>query len=189
MAPRSAARPGGHWAVPASAPLAVALVARCLLAMAAGLLFWSVAPSAVGWSSQVVLSGSMMPHIASGDVVVTQPVPAGSLKIGQVILVSNPARPGTLLMHRLVGRRPDGMLVTRGDANATADSAPVSPSAVRGLPRIRLPYNGLPLVWTQQGRYGPVVAAAFLLIIVGSVTGAGTRRHRCARSRPRKHRA
>lgn len=150
----------------------VEVVSRGLLTAVSALLFWSVVPSFAGWSSEVVVSGSMMPRIAPGDVVVSQPVEAGSLRPGQVILVSNPARPGTLLMHRLVSRYPDGSLKTRGDANAEEDSTPVPAAMVRGLPRLRIPYVGLPMLWLREGQYVPVGLAA-LLLMAAVVIGLG----------------
>jgi signal peptidase len=58
--------------------------------------------------------------------------PAGQLELGQILVVDNPARPGQLLTHRLVGETEDGQLTLQGDANAVADSTPVAPQAVQG---------------------------------------------------------
>src|SRR5690348_7061448 len=123
------------------------LLVLCELVLAA------LAGRAVGWSADVVMSGSMAPGILPGDVVLTQPATATQLRPGQVVLVRDPAHPGRLLMHRLVERRPDGSLVTKGDANADADSTPVPADWVRGLPRLRLPFIGLPELWLALGRY------------------------------------
>jgi len=149
------------------------LAARCAIGTFVLLLFWSLAPLALGWSSLVVMSGSMAPRIQPGDIVITQAVDAGALRTGQVIVVANPAYPGTLLIHRLVRRAADGQLITRGDANPAEDSTPSAPGDVRGLPRLRVPAVGLPVVWLREGRVGPLVLAGLGFAAVASVACLG----------------
>ncbi len=48
--------------------------ARAALVAACCLVAFSVLPTAVGWRSYVVLSGSMSPQVQAGDVVVAAPV-------------------------------------------------------------------------------------------------------------------
>ena len=141
------------WAVDAMSFVAT-LISRALLTTVSAFLLWSLVPAMGDWTTHVVVSGSMMPRVAVGDVVVSQPVAAETLTVGQVVMVENPARPGTMLMHRFMERTPDGSLITRGDANMSADSTPVPPDHVRGLPRLRIPYVGLPIIWLNEGRYG-----------------------------------
>src|ERR1700712_5197156 len=88
-----------------------------LLAMVAGLMFWSVVPRAAGWRSQVVLTGSMQPRIAPGDLVLAAPVARGELKPGRVVLFRDPVRPGRTIVHRVVRYDDNGNIVTKGDAN------------------------------------------------------------------------
>jgi hypothetical protein len=76
-------------------------------------------------------------------------------------------------MHRLVARNPDGTLTTRGDANGADDSTPVPAAAVRGLPRLDVPYVGLPVLWLHQGRYGPLAALALVLVAAVALGGGG----------------
>lgn len=158
------ARMANSHPVLAAAGITAELIGRGVLGVVTAMLFLSIVPNLTGWSSQVVMSGSMMPRVAPGDVVVTAPVRPETLIPGQIILMENPARPGTLLMHRLVSRNLDGTLVTRGDANREADSTPVAPSMVRGLPRLRIPYIGLPTIWLHHGDYGPVALTAIALL-------------------------
>src|SRR3954454_2344361 len=84
------------------------LLSRGVLVFAATLAVWSVAPAVVGWQPRLVLTGSMSPTIGAGDVVVTAPVPLGSVTVGQVIAFDDPSRTGRVLVHRVVGRRDDG---------------------------------------------------------------------------------
>src|SRR5881392_868454 len=90
---------------------------RAALAALGGLLLWSLVPVLFGWTVTVVVSGSMVPTLRPGDVVVVSPVRAadvGRLTPGKVILVADPAHPGQLLSHRLVGFTTDGNLITKG---------------------------------------------------------------------------
>ena len=142
-----------------------------------GLLFLTVAPAVLGLRSDVVLSGSMRPALEPGDVVVSAPVGAAEVQVGDVVVVPDPARPGETLVHRVDGVRPDGLLVTRGDANVGADSTPVLPDEVVGAGRLRVPYVGLPSLWLQQGRLVPLagavlVAAAATWVTVTAATSA-----------------
>ncbi|MDI6097031.1 signal peptidase I [Actinoplanes sp. NEAU-A12] len=149
-------------------------LARGVLATVAVTVLWTVLPLVIGWSSAVVTSGSMLPRIRPGDVVVAQPFSGGTVEPGQPILAENPDKPGHLIMHRVVGRNPDGTLVTKGDANEQEDSTPMPLASVKARPRILVRYVGLPALWFQQGRYREVsifVAGAGLLGIVA------TRRH------------
>jgi signal peptidase len=162
--------------VRSAARLLLVYAARTALGVFVLLLIVSVAPTVLGWTSLMIVSGSMEPRIRPGDILIAQPVDPGTLLPGQVVVVDNPADPGTLLVHRLVRRDSGGSLITRGDANATIDSTPVTPSAVRGLPRLRVPFVGLPVVWLRAGRYGTVALATvgLLSLIATACTRAGT---------------
>jgi signal peptidase I len=157
----SAVRMAGH--------AALAGLHQAVLAAGAGLILWSVAPAALGWTTTVVTSGSMAPAVRTGDLVVSSPVarPATHrLTRGTVVLVKDPANPDKLLLHRLVGYRADGSLITKGDANRVADSTPVPAENVRGRARIRIPMAGLPVVWVKYRQYVPVAALGVLVAIV-----------------------
>jgi len=151
--------------------LAVILLARLAIGTAVVSSLWTVAPLAFGWTSTIVVSGSMMPRIHPGDIVVSQPIDAAEVRPGQPVLVENPAKPGHLLLHRVVRRTADGSLVTKGDANDAEDSAPVPASSVRALPRLLVRYVGLPLYWRSIGAYQPLLltAVAFAVLLAIAV--------------------
>lgn len=138
-------------------------VAAGLLATVAGLVVWSVLPVLLGWSSHVVVSGSMQPRILGGDVVLSQPVRTADLTPGQVLVFDDPAAPGRLLVHRLVRVDDEGNLVTRGDANQGDDSTAVPPEAVMGMGRLRIPFVGLPFLWRHDGKALHLAAACAAL--------------------------
>jgi signal peptidase I len=142
--------------------VAVAAFLLALLALA-------VAPLALGWHAAVVLSDSMSPALRVGDVVVHRP--AGQLELGQILVVDNPARPGQLLTHRLIGETEDGQLRLQGDANAVADSTPVPLESVRGRLQLRVPLIGLPVAWQRSGQLAPLLGTvAALLLLAATAT-------------------
>ncbi len=157
----------GAWAV-ARVAAGAALTAMCAL------LAISMLPVALGWRSTVVLSGSMMPRIAPGDVVASAPYDVRLLQPGQIILVKSPGEPGHLLMHRFVGRDGSGRLITRGDANREADTSPVATDAFVGLPRLRVPWVGLPTLWLREHRTTPIGLLG-LLLVLGCMLATGRR--------------
>jgi signal peptidase len=74
----------------------------------------------------VVHTGSMSPTIPSKSAVI---VKKGVYRVGQVVSYQSS---NGVVTHRLIKRSSDGMLVTKGDANRTADPGAVSPSKVIG---------------------------------------------------------
>jgi signal peptidase len=144
-------------------------------------------PVAFGWNSAVVMSGSMRPAFNPGDVVLSTPVDVKQLHPGEVVVVVDPLRPSKMLMHRYVRSTPDGSIITRGDANASEDSTPVPLANVRGLPRMRVPFIGLPILWLRMHDFVPVLA---LLTLATAAVWASfdptARRHSRSRGRRRR---
>jgi signal peptidase I len=107
-------------------------------------------PALLGWSTFVVQSGSMTPAVRAGDALVAAPVEPGTIRRGQIALVDDPAVHGRVLSHRVDDIRPDGEIITKGDANAEPDSTPVPADRVLGLARMRVPFVGLPQHWLAE---------------------------------------
>ncbi len=102
-----------------------------------------------------VLSGSMTPHIDTGDVVVDRlvtPRQAAKLHIGQIVtyrLATTFDGKPMLITHRIVGivtvhvnSKVSNLYQTKGDANNAPDGALVRPDQVVGVFALRLPYAG-----------------------------------------------
>ncbi len=156
------------WAVLSWLSVLTKAVVAGALGLVAGLVFWSVAPMLAGMQAHVIVSGSMEPSIASGDVVLTQNVDPAAVRPGMVLLFHDPAFPGRLLMHRVTKVNGDGTVVTRGDANRTDDSTAVSMTAAEGIGRLRVPYVGLPMYWRALGDF-PRLGALAVFIALASV--------------------
>ncbi|BEP16288.1 hypothetical protein acdb102_45990 [Acidothermaceae bacterium B102] len=162
----------------ASGPLAWALlvartIATALVTVTVGLALWSVLPRAAGWQPSVVMTGSMEPRLNPGDVVLSAPASALTVHPGEIILVTNPAMPSHQLMHRFLHYTPAGELITKGDANADADSTPVPPRLVHGLPRLRLPYVGLGVLWLRDHDWRQLTLAALVILALFGLLNSG----------------
>ncbi len=149
--------------------LVITTLARVLLLAAASCLFWSAIPTIWGWKTTTVMSDSMAPSVRAGDIVVAMPVADPAASPGRVLLFDDPDHPGQLRLHRLVAPTSDGLLITRGDANAAADSTPVAPNDVHGIAVLRAPALGLPFVWAREGRWELILGAVILTVGVGVV--------------------
>ena len=131
---------------------------------------------------QTVTSGSMRPTISPGDVAVTEAVPVGSLKVGDVIVFYPPGVTTEPVMHRIVSLD-NGTIKTRGDANHVDDPWQVT---LKGTTAYRMvavaPFIGW-LIELQRPALvvaGLLVALAILLELRKEVRGRKTR----ARSEP-----
>jgi hypothetical protein len=96
------------------------------------------------------------------------------------VTAENPARPGTLLTHRIIAQNPDGTFVTQGDANPSQDLEPITRDAIHGRAFIMVPWVGLPAMWVKTHNILPLgLTAAGLLVL-----GLAVRDHRARRGAP-----
>lgn len=111
-----------------------------LLMAAAALTFLS---PHFGWRVDVVFSGSMDPHLKTGGVVVTRPVAANSIEVGDIITFNSPETE-KLTSHRVIDIKSSGPLSfkTKGDANEEADPMIVPAESVVGSVFFHVPYLG-----------------------------------------------
>ncbi|MET9224560.1 signal peptidase I [Lentzea sp. NPDC003310] len=145
------------------AALAVAAVAGALVVVLAR----------VGFSP--VLSPSMEPAFAPGDLLVTRAVPVADLRVGDVVVLPRPDVPGERYAHRVVeltARSGEPVVRTKGDANESADpqplriTSPTVPVAVANVPVV----GRVALLGRDTGvRIG-------LIVLIGGAVLLGTRR-------------
>lgn len=156
----------------------VATAARAVIATLLGLALWSAAPALLGWHPTTVMTGSMEPRLAPGDVVVSRPVTPLEIRLGQILLADDPDRAGHLRMHRFVDPGRDGTIVTKGDANPQADSTPIERSAVLGVASLRIPFVATPVLWVREGRWAEtaMLALAVAAVLALCTVDGGLRR-------------
>lgn len=83
-------------------------------------------PKAFGWSTAVVLSGSMADAINVDDYIIIH-----EQKQYDIEDIISFEQEGMLITHRIVGKTQDGF-VTKGDANDTEDNHPVKEEEIVG---------------------------------------------------------
>lgn len=151
--------------------------------VAVSLYFW---PAPLGGSTRmVVVSGSSMePTYDLGDVVLTRP--RGAPGHGDVVVFEVPegVGAGQLVIHRIVGSRPDGTFVTQGDNRDTPDEFRVGREHVVGRPVLHLPRAGLVVAFLRQGWVLAVVLGLLVLLLLWPDPRAEPEL-RLARRRPR----
>jgi signal peptidase I len=128
---------------------------RAWLWFVAGCLVVTFVPMLFGWRPYVIESGSMQPRIKVGDVILSSPEHDAKKLLGHVTVFKDPDayRAGTVKSHRVISINSNGTLVTKGDANPTADPTPVPMSDVKGIGRLLVRWIGLPLLWVQNGAW------------------------------------
>jgi signal peptidase I len=127
------------------------------LAIVVSLVAMATVPVVFGWQATVVQSGSMLPHIRPGDVVVTMPLSADkAVPVGRVVSFRTSAQANAdgeaaTRLHRIVDVNDDGTFVTQGDANRDPDSDALTRSQIIGQARLLVPAVGLPSLWLGSG--------------------------------------
>lgn len=106
----------------------------------------TLVPGVVGGDHTfVVLTGSMAPAIAVGDIVVVERVDPAAIAVGDVVTFL-PADDALPVTHRVVAvtetEAGERLFATKGDANEVADADPVPASSLYGRVRLVVPALG-----------------------------------------------
>ncbi len=123
-----------------------------------------------------VASGSMLPTLNVGDLIVVQGVSPSQINAqyltGDIVVYRSAARGGELIVHRAVAteiRNGEIWITTRGDNNPSND-APWPSSELVGKVIGRVPYVGnLPLLTNAQGN-GFIIVLIVIIVIILLVT-------------------
>jgi signal peptidase len=135
------------------------LVSVALGAVVAGLALIYFQP---GWDLYVVRSDSMVPTFSSHDVIITQPV--DQVRVGDIVTFH---RGSQIVTHRVVEISPES-IITKGDANQTADPQPVLFTDIAGGYLFRVPYAGYvtAFIATTRGWFLAIVLPAAILVLL-----------------------
>lgn len=153
---------------------------RLLVARMASLAVWAalgaavtvgaivLAPLALDLRPYTVMSGSMEPAIATGDVVLAASIPPRRARVGDVVTFHDPSRGQRLITHRVRSIRiASGVadFVTRGDANEAPERWTVPADGRIGRVVYKVPRLGTLAVpvGTPWGRILLVVVPALVL--------------------------
>ena len=120
----------------------------------------------LGLKLYTVLSPSMEPTYRVGSVIYVKPVDPLTIEEGQAITFRLDG--STVATHRVIEVVRDSDNVqfrTKGDANTSADGAPVESASVIGVPVFNVPYLGYVVNYIQHPP-GLYVAAAVVVILL-----------------------
>lgn len=128
-------------------------LAVMVIVIAVGLLIFKMG----GGTNYVIATGSMVPKFPVNTIVFD--LPAKDIKAGDIVTFQQQGMPEPVT-HRIVTLHKDGSMVTKGDANPTADNPD-------------LPFHTSDIIGKELFQI-PVIAPAFWLSVPGIITAAVT---------------
>jgi len=136
-----------------------------LIAVAA----WYLWPTSLGGGTQMIAvrGQSMEPTYDHGDLLVVRADAAPAL--GDVIVFRIPDDEpggGNLVVHRFVGVRDDGTMITQGDNRDTPDSFRVTQDDVVGSPRFVVPFAARIVDWVSTATGLAVVGGLLVTLLL-----------------------
>ena len=119
-------------------------------------------------SPMIVLSGSMVPIMMPGDIILITPVNTENIRVNDIITFAQTGR-GGVVTHRIISETVEGYQ-TKGDANEDNDKVIVQESDVIGKTIFVIPYVGyLPKITKDPKIFFIVVIIPALLIIIDEI--------------------
>ena len=112
-------------------------------------------PMPFGYGVSVVLSGSMEPTLKIDELVIVKETK--NIEVNDVIVFQDG---DSLVIHRVIEMKDDGLIVTKGDANNAADE-PIDIKNVKGVMVAHIPFVGLIINFLKQ----PVVVIILLILV------------------------
>jgi signal peptidase len=116
----------------------------------------------------VVSSGSMIPTLNVGDIIVVRGTDASTITVGTIIIFHSPYDYPTAIVHRVVAIDDQGgqeFFQTKGDNNAVADGWKVPTANLIGVYVTKVPYIGL-LSLELRGPLGWILIVLLVMLII-----------------------
>jgi signal peptidase I len=123
-----------------------------------------------GYRPLIDYSNSMRPAINAGDLLISNGVPAQSIRPGDIVSFSDRALQGRLVTHRVLAIHAEHQrlyFLTRGDANAVPERWSVARTGTVARVELRIPEVGWAAVWLNSG-----LARTATLSLLALVLGA-----------------
>lgn len=123
-------------------------------------------PMIFGYASLVVATGSMNGTIDQGDMIIVKKT--NDYSLGDIVTYVEKGS-NTPVTHRLVNYgQEQGTFITKGDANNTADTLPITEEQIAGKVVLVIPKLGIVFDWFLTGG-GIIYIAAMIIVIVCAV--------------------
>lgn len=142
--------------------IVIALFGIGLYKAIAKYVFGNSMPKIFGYSSAIVVSGSMAPEILVDDLIIIK-FQKENYEIGDIITFESGQ---SFVTHRIVGVNEEGY-VTKGDANNVADTSPVIKEKIIGRVTYNISGIGKFTTWLQSP-LGMIIALLVVLLMVFS---------------------
>jgi signal peptidase len=116
----------------------------------------------------VVSSGSMIPTLNVGDIIVVRGTEPNTITVGTIIIFHSPYDYPTAIVHRVIAIDDQGgqeFFETKGDNNAVADGWRVPADNLIGVYVAKIPYVGL-LSLELRGPLGWILIALLVMLII-----------------------
>ncbi len=171
-APTAVVHAPSHRGTAQAVAVLVARTVGCLaLGFAVGTAAVATLPTAFGYRTLAVLSGSMEPALHPGDAIVVDRISPLDARIGDIVTFRDPADQGRLITHRVRSysiRAKTVSFVTRGDANTGVERWQIPADGELGRAALRLPKLGYVTVrvGSRVGRLLLIALPAFLLTLL-----------------------
>ncbi|MBO9044049.1 MULTISPECIES: signal peptidase I [Curtobacterium] len=144
-----------------------------LLLVAALAVVLIVVPKATGSMPLTVLTQSMEPTLPPGTLLVVRPTPIDDIRVGDVVTYQIVSGQPAVVSHRVVSvsssSNGERTFVLKGDNNAEADPAPVTPVQIRGVVWYSVPEIGIVNQVVNGSRSWLIPAVAGVLLTYGAV--------------------
>lgn len=141
----------------------VTVVAWVIVGAGIALAALMAAPPLMGHKTMVVLSGSMLPTLDIGDVVIDQNISVMDVKIGDVITFGDPNNKKKTVTHRVKSMKVEGRnatFFTQGDANNSGETWNIRTDGKIGRVVLRIPKLGYVFGWA----WSPMVRVGFIAL-------------------------
>jgi signal peptidase len=161
-----------------------------VLVAASSLMLLLLAPRAAGWSTFVVLSGSMEPAMPVGGLSFVEPRDEDTqIRVGDVVTYRRPDDESTLVSHRvhaITDHLGEPTIWTVGDANEAPDPWAITEDQVIGRVRFTLPFVGQ-LSQDIRSRNGALllIGPIAALVIITELVSIASNLRKIARERRR----
>jgi signal peptidase len=116
----------------------------------------------------VVSSGSMIPTLNVGDIIVVRGTDPSTITVGTIIIFHSPYDYPTAIVHRVIAvddQSGQEFFQTKGDNNAVADGWKVPAADLIGVYVMKIPYLGL-LSLELRGPLGWILIALLVMLII-----------------------
>jgi signal peptidase I len=127
-------------------------------------------PLVLGDHPHTDLTGSMVPAIHPGDVVVDEQISPTTAKVGDIVTFRDPQEQSKLLTHRVVSIRREGSylrFVTQGDANNTQEHWRVPADGTIARVMYKVPWVGHIAVFARTKLGWALLVGIPLLLLLG----------------------